>query len=135
MSNFSFLPYWSPIDTFERNSRKVSRETYLLLVSSFGSIGGVVQGYITTLSGILLMDQNFLDQMNDGDTTFTSRFIILFYLGEIVGAILSFPLSDAFGRRSTLTYTSIVLILVLAWSSLTFSGADLLTSRFFTVIK
>lgn len=123
---------WSPADVFERNSKRVSRETYLLLVACFGSIAGVVQGYTTTLSGILLMDQNFLDQMSDGDVTFTSRFIVLFYVGEIVGAILSFPLSDAFGRRNTLQYLSIACILALGWSSLTFSGADLLTSRFFS---
>lgn len=109
----------------------MSRELYLLMASTVGSMSGFVEGFIATLSGILITDASFLVDMGGGDPTFTTRFIILFYVGEMVGAILSFPLSDTFGRKTTLSYVAAVCIICLVWSALTVSGADLLTSRFF----
>ena len=85
---------------------------------------------------MILSDESFLTELanDDGSSTtsnFTSRFIVLFYIGEIIGALLSFPLSDTFGRKTTLTYVSILCILTLIWNAVTSSGPDMLTARFF----
>jgi len=111
--------------------KKVTKENYLLIVSVFGSLVGSVYGYVVTLSGLLLMDSTFLEHMGGGSTTFDLRFILLFYVGEVVGAFFSFLLSDIFGRKTTLVYCAVVCIFLLLWSSLSADGTDLLTARFF----
>lgn len=50
------------------------------------------------------------------------RFIALFYFGEMLGALLAFPFSDGFGRKSTLIYASIGCICMLIWCTITESG-------------
>lgn len=65
------------------------------------------------------MDQGFLNDLGRYDATFADRFIMLFFAGEIVGSMLSFPFSDTFGRKTTLIYVSIVCILAISWNSLT----------------
>ena len=127
----SFLPSWKPSYSIDQNLRKISRDDYLTIVSVFGSLSGLVQGFITTLSGMMLVDSSFLQEMYHYDSTFSDRFIILFFAGEVIGSIMSFPFSDTFGRRTTLIYTSIICILAIIWNVLTVSGADFLTSRFF----
>ena len=130
-SRFSFLPSWKPSDSIDQNLRKISRDDYLTIVSIFGSLSGMVQGFLTTLSGMMLLDASFLQEMYHYDSTFSDRFIMLFFAGEIVGSIMSFPFSDTFGRKTTLIYTSAICILAIIWNVLTTSGADFLTSRFF----
>ena len=130
-SRVSFLPSWKPSYSIDQNLRKISRNDYLTIVSVFGSLSGLVQGFITTLSGMMLVDSSFLQEMYHYDSTFSDRFIILFFAGEVIGSIMSFPFSDTFGRRTTLIYTSIICILAIIWNVLTVSGADFLTSRFF----
>jgi len=90
----------------------------------------IIIGFVSTLSGMMLSDEKFLNEMS-GEDNFTSRFIILFYVGEIIGALLSFPLSDTFGRKTTLQYVSVLCILTLIWHAVTSAGPDMLTARFF----
>ena len=118
-------------DPLDQLMRKISRDQFLILVATFGSLSGAIQGFITTLSGMMLMDSVFLREMGQNDPTFTIRFIVLLYAGEIVGAMLSFALSDMFGRRTTLSYTSFIGIFLLVWNGLVRSPGDFLTSRFF----
>ena len=122
---------WRPSDSIDQNLRKIPRDNYLTIVSIFGSLSGLVQGFVTTLSGMMLVDASFLQELYHYDSTFSTRFIMLFFAGEILGSLMSFPFSDSFGRRTTLIYTSIVCILAIIWNVLTTSGADFLTSRFF----
>lgn len=113
--------------------KKISKEEYLRVVAVFGSLVGAVYGFVVTLSGLLLMDSTFVERMG-GDTTTSSfelHFIVLFYLGEVVGALLSFLLSDIFGRKTTIVYASAACVLLLLWMCLSADGTDLLTSRFF----
>ena len=55
--HFSFLPYWKPQEGFDTRDiqRRITRETYILVVCFFGSLAGAVQGFLATLSGILLI--------------------------------------------------------------------------------
>ena len=130
-SSSSSSSSWTPTESFDHNLRKINRDDYLTIVAVFGSLSGLVQGFLTTLSGMMLMDEAFLADMGRYDSTFADRFIMLFFAGEIVGSMLSFPFSDTFGRKTTLIYTSVVCILAITWNSLTTSGADFLTARFF----
>lgn len=111
--------------------KKITKENYLLIVSIFGSLVGSVYGFVVTMSGLLLIDTSFVTRMSGGSSSFELRFIVLFYLGEMVGALLSFLLSDIFGRKTTMIYCSVVCILLLLWTCLSTDGTDLLTSRFF----
>lgn len=129
ISSGTTLSFRESLEVFFK--KRISRD-YVTFVCAFASLAGAVQGYITTASGMMLMDESFLAQM--GDTTvdsFTTRFIVVFYAGEIVGALLSFPLSENLGRRATAIYAAVACILSIAWSCLTSSAADILTSRFF----
>jgi len=128
--HFSFLPYWKPQEEGTTIQRRITRETYILIVCIFGSLAGAVQGFLSTLSGMMLSNEQFLNDLS-GEDNFTSRFIVLFYAGEIIGALLSFPLSDTFGRKTTLIYVSILCILTLIWNTVTSAGPDMLTARFF----
>jgi len=120
------------VDNFVSDFRKkITKENYLLIVSVFGSLVGAVYGFVVTLSGLLLMDASFVERMGNGSTTFELRFVLLFYVGEVVGAFFSFLMSDIFGRKTTLVYCSFVCIFLLLWSSLSADGTDLLTARFF----
>ena len=47
--HFSFLPYWKPQDGFVDTrdfQRRITRETYILIVCIFGSLSGAVQGLL-----------------------------------------------------------------------------------------
>jgi MFS transporter, SP family, major inositol transporter len=131
-NRLSFLPSWKPTDSIDQNLRKISRDDYLTIVSIFGSLCGLVHGFLTILSGMMLVDNAFLQEMyRHNDSKFSDRFIMLFFAGEILGSLMSFPFSDTFGRKTTLIYTSIFCIFAIIWNVLTTSGADFLTSRFF----
>jgi MFS family permease len=131
-NRLSFLPSWKPTDSIDQNLRKISRDDYLTIVSIFGSLSGLVHGFLTILSGMMLVDNAFLQEMyRHNDSKFSDRFIMLFFAGEILGSLMSFPFSDTFGRKTTLIYTSIFCIFAIIWNVLTTSGADFLTSRFF----
>jgi len=107
---------------------------FVTFVCLSASLAGAVQGYITTASGMMLMDEAFLSQMGDNtldNDNFNTRFIVVFYAGEIVGALLSFPLSENLGRKTTAIYAAVACILSIGWSCLTHSAADILTARFF----
>lgn len=131
-NRFSFLPSWKSSDSIDQNLRKISRDDYLTIVSLFGSLSGLVQGFLTTLSGMMLVDSEFLQEMyRQSDSQFSDRFIMLFFAGEIMGSLMSFPFSDTFGRKTTLIYTSIFCVVAIIWNVFTNSGGDFLTSRFF----
>ena len=65
------------------------------------------------------MDEKFINELGLADPTFPERFIMLFFAGEIVGSMLSFPFSDTFGRKTTLIYGSVACIVAMIWNTLT----------------
>lgn len=44
--------YSIPTDSIDNNLRKISRDVFLIIVSVFGSLSGLVQGFTITLSGM-----------------------------------------------------------------------------------
>jgi hypothetical protein len=75
-NRFNFFNFWKPSERLiDQILRKISRDDYLTIVSVFGSLCGLVQGFITTLSGIMLMDVSFLEEMGRYDATFPNRLV------------------------------------------------------------
>ena len=123
-------------------SSSSSKNSYEQFYSLIGLLPGFLSGYISTLSGIMLLDKAFLDSIALAATEeydyesikayFVVKFIVLFYFGEICGALVSYLLSDNFGRKSTLYYVSILGFLLILWTSFVVNSIDdMLTSRFF----
>ena len=108
---------------------KLSKETYVLLISGISSIILGVEGYLSVLSGLLCLSSSFLQYMSSDADSFATQFVLSLYFSEACGALMSAPLSDNFGRRSTIAYSSVACILSLLWTMLSRNAADLLTSR------
>lgn len=121
---------WTQVESLEAKHSDLSQETYLLIVSAIASLSGAVHGYLIIQSEFLLMDSKFIQTLEGRADYFTDRFSTLFYFGEMVGAALSFVLSDTLGRKYCLVYATIFCIIMLLWSCLKISEANLLTSRF-----
>eukprot|EP01038_Epipyxis_sp_PR26KG_P015490 gene15490-20905_t len=117
-----------------RNNKKVSKELYLLVASLTASLCGVIHGFLSTQSELLVMNPLFLSEFQSSQeistASFSSKYQSIFYFGEMFGALISFFLSDMIGRKSTLIYTSSVCLILLFWTSVTTSSANLLTIRF-----
>ncbi len=128
---FTFLPYKHAVQSIEEAQKKMSKESYLRLVSVVGTSCGIAQGFVITQSELLLMDSGFLTVMNGYDDTFISRFMALLYVGGMIGALSSFVFSDMLGRNTTLVYSSVLCAMALGWSAITTSSANLLSARFF----
>lgn len=128
----------SPIDLVEQNQeQKFSKDVYILVVAITLSAGTFMHGFVVTQSQLLLSYESFLSvfvqQSNTNfsdNTDFMTHFVFVFYLGELVGAIVSYPFSDAFGRKKTLLAASIFSILVLLWYAVTTSIANLYSAKF-----
>lgn len=114
-----------------RNKQKISRDVYLTLLSSVASISSFLQGYTLTLSGILILNKLFLNEVSyENSSKFSDRFLYLFYFGSILGCVFSYIFADYFGRKYTLLFFTVVCIATLLWSSMSTSGANLLSTRF-----
>jgi len=88
-----------------------------------------------TMSQLLMTNESFLstvaiDGYDNNPSSFFPRFIALFYIGEMLGALLAFPLFETIGRKFTLIYASVACICMLTWCTVTESGANVLSSRF-----
>ncbi len=116
--------------SIEEAQKKMSKESYMILVAVVGSFCAVSQGFIITQSELLLMDPSFLSLMSGYDNTFISHFMAIFYTGEMFGAAISFVFSDMFGRNTTLIYFALLSVLMLLWCAATTSSANLLSARF-----
>ena len=120
----------------DKNNKKVSRDLFLFLVACFSSLGGVVQGFLATFLGLITSNANFLvflSESTQGSISYLSpmKFVTPFYIGLLLGALLSYPFSDTFGRRSVLVAASAAGTMFLLWSTLSYSPADLYTSLLF----
>ena len=54
-------------------------------------------GYLITLSNLLISNSSFLHSIVVDSIqilNFTDKFIAVFYIGEVVGSVLSFPFSE-----------------------------------------
>eukprot|EP01039_Chlorochromonas_danica_P010560 gene10560-11699_t len=146
MVKLSKLMGKNPIDIYEDyRQEKLSRESFLLIISSAICLGGLVHGFLVTQSQLLLLhptsssSSSTISPSSDNKedrVDFQTKFISLYYLGEAVGALLSFPFIDELGRRNTLLAISFLAVLLLAGSiaSLTSSSSSyssyLLSARF-----
>jgi MFS family permease len=126
----SFLPNKNSLSSIEEAQKKMSKESYMILVAVVGSLCAVSQGFIVAQSELLLMDSSFLSLMSDYDNTFVSHFMAIFYTGEMFGAAISFVFSDMFGRNRTLIYFALLSVLMLLWCAATASSGNLLSARF-----
>lgn len=118
---------WWCSETLVRSVRKLTRESFLLLVLLLGTIGAVVHGFlITNINSLFLLrhdDPNTID-------LFSKHLLLLTLVGEMLGAISSFLFSDSFGRKTTLFYATIGCILALLLEVFAGGHARLLTARF-----
>ena len=129
----AFINNSNPIKHFENHlGISLATEPYIILISVIGSLGGFAQGFIMTQSELMLSDDSFMSMMSNYDDTYVDKFTSIFYAGEMFGALLSFPLSENFGRRNTLLYAALTCSVMVLWSSMTSSAANLLSARLFT---
>jgi MFS family permease len=80
----------------------------------------------------MLSDESFMSMMSNYDDKYVEKFISIFYAGEMLGALLSFVFLENFGRRNSLLYSSLACSVVVLWSAMTSSAANLLSARLFT---
>lgn len=85
--------------------------------------------YISNLTSILVADDIVPGSLSFDSWSIDSNFVTLFYGGFMIGALISFTLSDNLGRKKSIIIVTILCILALLWSSLTFSSFDLIISR------
>ena len=114
-------------ETLVRNVRKLTRESFLLLVLLLGTIGAVVHGFLITTTNSL-----FLLRHDDSNTIdlFSKHLLLLTLAGEMFGAMSSFLFSDSFGRKTTLFYATIGVLFALLLEVFAGGHARLLTARF-----
>lgn len=88
----------------------------------------------------MIIDDTFISNMtqtatnpDDADPNyFITKFTIFFYLGEMMGSLLSYLLSDNIGRKATLLYCSILGLFVIGWGLFMVESLDnMLTLRVF----
>lgn len=149
----------NPIELIEQyTQRKWNKDTFLILIACVVSLGGFVHGFIITQSELLLTNVAFLtefDGIHDSGATesaatsasmsrmgpnsvdsvmmnpFSTHFINVFYLGELLGALCVYPFNDTFGRKSTMLMTTILGSAAVAWGALVGSSSSLFSTRFF----
>ena len=122
----------------DSNNKKLSRDVFLFLVACYSSLGGVVQGYLATFLGLVTTDAHFLEFLNGSSVTTEpivyvspTKFVTPFYIGLLVGSLLSYPFSDTFGRRSVMVVAAAGGSMFLLWSTFAYSAADLYSSLLF----
>ena len=112
-----------------------SKETFELLIAVVVSLSACLRGYIATLGCILLLDDQFISSMNlisAMQSHFILKFAILYYLGEMMGSLVSYVVSDYFGRKSALILVGSLGLMVICWAAFMVDSADdALTARFF----
>lgn len=94
------------------------RYRWAIIYCSVSAIGALVFGYDNTYySGILGMQQfknDYGGQYTDGrealTTSFTSLTTSSIYIGDMVGALISGPLNDTFGRKTVLRIASFLVL-------------------------
>jgi MFS family permease len=69
------------------------------------------------------------------ETSLTSQYITILYIGALFGAIISFPFVDNLGRKLTLIAALTFCMLMIFWTLITISKHNLYYSRFFIGIS
>lgn len=125
--------------------RKFTRETYITTVAMIVGFSGFVHGFIITQSELLLFNDPFLHLFNDilkvpgqnySDVSdFMTHFLSVLYLGEMIGALLSYPFSDAFGRKPVMLVSAMSGVVMLLWYGSSTVTPNLYTAKFFLGIS
>jgi MFS family permease len=130
-----------PVEIWEQfNQDKLSRENFLLVVCCSVALGAFAQGFATVHTHLLLSDRQFLNSYQSWQSNQSDPFVIdnvqhfssVLYWGEVIGALVSFPIIDTFGRKKTYLFASLVCALTFICQMLTSYLPNILTLRFIT---
>ena len=93
-----------------------------------------VQGCIISLSGLMILNDSFLQNLlhvtSLDEETFTSNFMLVLFVGSIAGALSSYLLSDNFGRQKTMTFSALCCCASLFSNAVSYDMVTFLLSRF-----
>ena len=131
-SGFKKMPY-TLLETnpHTTNRFKYSKDAYSLLTAIFGSFMGLIDGYILTLSCLLLSDQFFVSLFQlDGLIYYKLKYLLIYQVGSIVGALCSSFPADKLGRKSTLITSAVLCLLSFLSLSISNTVSNMITSRF-----
>jgi MFS family permease len=102
----------------------LSKEKCSLVAGGIASLVGITFGCLCAETSLLPNDSSFIMAMGIDTksslkgTQLTLGFVSIFYIGMGMGALLSFPICDAFGRRSAILFSVIGLIILIIWGSI-----------------
>ncbi|RYH28814.1 hypothetical protein EON65_10800 [archaeon] len=117
----------NPVDVLEGYiGHRLSKESFLCIVAWTISLGGFIHGFIIAQSQRLLDNKDFIVVANESFTHFSLKFVSAFYVGEAVGAVISFIFMDELGRRNTQMAANLLCLLSLVCCSVTNLGAYLI---------
>lgn len=117
----------NPVDVLEGYiGHRLSREAFMCIVAWTISLGGFIHGFMITQSQHLLDNKDFIAVANESFTHFPLKFISVFYVGEAVGAVVSFIFMDELGRRNTQMAANLLCLLTLMCCSIANLGVYLI---------
>ena len=121
--------------------KPLNREQYMTVICIASSIGFFLNGFINILSGLILVENSqfyayLVDNISsntettsDSTNNYCLQFILSYYIGQIIGSILASSLTDNFGRKTILLYSTFASFVVMLWMTLS-SISSLFTIRF-----
>jgi hypothetical protein len=138
--SFSLLSYRNAVSRNLETDERITKEAFELFISAVASLCGLVQGFLITQSDLLIESGALLKyepKMAEREL-FQDHFRTLFYAGEMigqvdwaafstqlsqlirslcfhVGALGCFVFADEFGRKTTLTNSSLLCALTILW--------------------
>lgn len=113
-------------EALDRSVRKLTRESFLLLILLLSTIAGFAHGFLLTNTNLLFLEDEDPNKID----LYTKHLLLLTLAGELCGAVSSFLFSDSFGRKTTLFYAAIGCIVALSLEAFAGGHARLLTARF-----
>jgi len=129
-----------PISIWEYYAaKKLSRDSYMLLICLIIACCGFIQGFLVVHTNLIISDSQFLYSFHQWATESQSNsfriddiehFWSLLYGGEILGAMISFPFVDNFGRKLTYIGSSIGCLFCLTWMIFATSLVNVFSLRF-----
>lgn len=132
----------NPLEFYEQSivGERLHCDSYLWLVSLLLCTGGFVHGFlITQIANCTFTSSTFssneVDMVNFVDNSdWIVHISSALYVGEMIGALLSFPVCDAFGRRFTLLLTSLSTLLLLPWVSCTLTSPHIVAANVYSAL-
>lgn len=135
--------------TLDHTNREVSKENYVFVISSIVSLSGLVHGYLVTFLGLWFSHTTEEEEQvlslplpkttsvlgvtfDPSSITYSSSMILYpYFVGLILGSLLSFPLCDILGRKSVIMSASFCTIFTVIWCCFSLSMNDLFSALMF----